>query len=192
MATALVLAGFFGSFVLLNLVGSQPRSLAPGAAEATIAAPAGIESVTASPTMPGVVLGPAPSAPEPPRAAGPDSGIAQSPAAGSSADAARLVLGFEHGLKAGRLRVWMDGELLLEEPLDSRVTRKLLVLKGRKGAVARTLEVPPGTHQIKVQVSWDRNVRTRLVRASFEPGSKRQLSARLGGLAGKSLSLEWE
>jgi hypothetical protein len=105
---------------------------------------------------------------------------------------ARLAIDLEHGLKRGTLRVWVDGDLLLEESLDSRVTKKALVLKSRKGSFEETLEVSPGKHEIKVQVEGDGKTRTRHVWAHFEPGQTRRLKARVGGLVRKDLSLDWD
>ena len=64
---------------------------------------------------------------------------APAPAAGG-----RLAIDFEHHLKSGRLRVWVDGDLVLEEELDARVTKKILSFSVRKGMVDETLEVRPG------------------------------------------------
>ena len=49
----------------------------------------------------------------------------------------RLAIDFEHHLKSGRLRVWVDGDLVLEEELDARVTKKILSFNVRKGMVRR-------------------------------------------------------
>jgi hypothetical protein len=92
--------------------------------------------------------------------------------------------------------VWVDDALVVEEELDSRVTKKVVALKLRKGSVEETLEVSPGRHEIKVQVSWDDNVKTQYISGHFSPGVTRRLAAKLGaGLGGfvkKDLKLEWE
>jgi hypothetical protein len=97
---------------------------------------------------------------------------------------ARLAISFEHSLKSGKLRVWVDKTLAIDQTIDSRVTRQLGSLRLRKGTVARTIEIPAGRHEVKVEVAWDENVRTERVWAIFEPGSTRRLSARLGGSIG--------
>jgi hypothetical protein len=115
-------------------------------------------------------------------------------AAAESNAPGRLAIDFEHGLRRGTLKVWIDEELALEEELDSRVTRKALGLRTRKGSVEETVEVAPGKHTIKVQVAWDGNVKTAHAWGTFRAGATRRLSARVGGLFGlrKDLSLDWE
>jgi len=105
---------------------------------------------------------------------------------------ATLLVDFEHGLKSGRLRVWVDDAVVLDERLDSRITKKVFGLKGRKGGVAQALEVGPGRHEIRVQVAWDDNERTKTISGTFRSGSTRRLAAKLGGVLDKNLSVEWE
>jgi hypothetical protein len=54
------------------------------------------------------------------------------------------------------------------------------------------IEVEPGVHDVKVEVAWDDNVRTERVRATFRPGDRRVLGARLRGFFKKTLSLRWQ
>ena len=95
---------------------------------------------------------------------------------------ARLAFNFEHRLQAGTLRVWVEEELVHDQSLDSEQTRK----------VSEVLEVLPGDHEIRVEVAWDDNVKTRRISGAFEADSTRRLSAKLGGLLKKGLSLKWE
>lgn len=106
-------------------------------------------------------------------------------------DPGRLAIDFEHGLKSGTLRLWVDEELVLSERLDSRVTQKLLVFSKRKGRLDRDVEVSPGSHTVRVQVSWDDSRKTKSIAGSFKPGVTRRLEARVGGLR-KNLSLDWK
>ncbi|HSB60864.1 MAG TPA: serine/threonine-protein kinase, partial [Vicinamibacteria bacterium] len=46
-----------------------------------------------------------------------------------------LEVDFQHNLKGGTLKVWVDDELVLDEPLESRVTQKILSLRMRKGSL---------------------------------------------------------
>ena len=114
----------------------------------------------------------------------------------SGAQSAQLAINFEHSLKSGKLRVWVDKTLAIEQTIDSRVTRQIGSLKLRKGGIARTIEITAGRHEVKVEVAWDDNVKTGRIWASFDPGSTRRLSARLGGgiggLVKKDLDLAWE
>jgi serine/threonine protein kinase len=114
------------------------------------------------------------------------------PAALPAPRPARLAIELEHSLETGILRVWIDDDLSIERRLDGETTKKLLVLKGRKGSLAQTLDVSPGEHEIRVDVAWDDNVKTRRIAGTFRPGSTRRLGAKLGGLLKKNLSLEWQ
>lgn len=105
---------------------------------------------------------------------------------------ARLAIDFEHPLKDGHLRVWVDDDLVLDRAVDSRVTKKIVVFERRKGSVDEEIEVSAGRHRVKVEVAWDDNVRTETITATFRPAATRRLAAHLGGLIKKDLSLYWE
>jgi hypothetical protein len=113
------------------------------------------------------------------------------PPAPEASGPAYLVMDFEHSLKSGLLRIWLDEELVVDQELSGQQTRKLVVLKGRSGAFVNKLEVEPGRHELKVEVRWDDERRTRNAVGTFKPGATRRLQARLGGLIKKNLSLEW-
>jgi hypothetical protein len=97
----------------------------------------------------------------------------------------------EHHLKSGSVRVWLDNKVVVEESLDARITRKVLFLTVRKGLVEESLEVPPGRHELRVQVKWDDNVEMKRITGSFRAGTTRQLEVRISRLGG-DLSLEWK
>jgi serine/threonine-protein kinase len=103
---------------------------------------------------------------------------------------ARLSVDFEHHLKSGTIRVWVDDDLVIEEDLDSRVTKSLLSFKLRKGAVQEELEVSPGRRRVRVQLRWDDNDKTETISGTFRSGALRTLEVRVGRLR-KNLSLEW-
>ena len=71
-----------------------------------------------------------------------------------------------------------------------------MALKIRKGHYEQTLQVPAGRHEIKVEVTWDDNVKTSRIWANFVPGSTRRLQAKIGtgigGFVKKDLDLEWK
>lgn len=116
-----------------------------------------------------------------------------SPAAASApaTEAAFLAVDFEHPLRTGRLRLWVDDEKMFEDTLDGRVNKKILTLKLRKGRVTERLELSPGRHQIRVQVLWDDNERTETITGTFTAGMTRRLEIRLGRLR-KDLTLDWK
>jgi len=111
-----------------------------------------------------------------------------SPSAPVVAEGAQLVLAVEHPFKSGRLRVWVDDEFRVEEPLESRPTKKLLIFHGRKGRETEVLAVSPGSHAIRVRVQGEGFAASRTIRAKFKDGDTRSLEVRVRG---KTLEMEW-
>jgi hypothetical protein len=103
----------------------------------------------------------------------------------------RLIVDFEHHLKRGTLRVWIDDRLALNEDFDSRRTRKILAFELREGLVQEVLSLPPGEHEVRVQVHWDDNVRTARITGAFRSGLSRRLDVTVARFSGR-LSLEWK
>ena len=110
-----------------------------------------------------------------------------------SNQAAELTVDFEHSLKSGILRIFVDDLKVVEEPFGGRITRKVVGVEMRKGRITETLEVTPGLRMVKVEVRWDDNVKTERSQTFFNPGGRLRLKAKLGSLGGlrKDLSLEW-
>jgi serine/threonine-protein kinase len=108
-------------------------------------------------------------------------------------DAARLTIDFEHTLKDGLLRVWVDDELVVEQDFDGRVTQDIAGLKLRKGRLSEAFAVEPGRREVKVEVAWDDNLKRKTAYANMRPGSRYRLKIKLGSLGGlrKDLSLDW-
>src|SRR5262249_1900377 len=94
----------------------------------------------------------------------------------------QLAIDFEHPLRSGTLRVWVDGARVKEEKVGGRITKKVAGLTLRKGTYHDVLEVPAGPREIQVQVSWDGGERTERIRGSFKPGATRLLDVNLGRL----------
>jgi hypothetical protein len=105
---------------------------------------------------------------------------------------ARLEVELEHSLKSGVLRVWVDDVLAVEEPLESRVTRKVLFVKNRRGREETFLEVAPGERAIRVQVESGGFREALLIRGTFTSGETRRLGARVEGFLSKDLKLAWQ
>ena len=95
-----------------------------------------------------------------------------------------IKLAVEHSLENGRLIVWVDGVLALETRLGAENAKK------SGGRLESLLDVDPGRHEVKVEVSWDvkRRLETQIV--DVAPDTTGLLSVRLGGLS-KGLGLEW-
>jgi hypothetical protein len=104
---------------------------------------------------------------------------------------APLTVDFEHHLRAGTLKVWVDDALVLERDLEGRVERRLA---GRvrlyKGRVLEDLEVTPGRRAVRVEVAWDGKVRTSRTSAVFQPGRGRRLDVQVVRVL-DDLVLEW-
>ncbi len=97
---------------------------------------------------------------------------------------------FEYPLESGRLRLWLDGGELLVERVRGDVTKDLVLFKLTSGVRTEVLDVSPGLHQARVEVSWDDQRRTRDIVGRFSPGQTYRLEIRLGRLR-KDLSLRW-
>ena len=110
------------------------------------------------------------------------------PLAGPSA---QLEVDLEHSFRSGTLRVYVDDDLALEEPLESYVSEDLVVLKLRKGRERATIKVRPGEREVRVQVSGDGWSGTRRITGSFDSGQTRRLYIRMGGLLNKELRASW-
>jgi hypothetical protein len=114
-----------------------------------------------------------------------------SPPARKPAPSAWLSIGFEHHLESGTLEVWVDGKSLVKEALDSRVTRKLLMLELRTGSVQQTLTLTPGRHEVRVCLRSSDDTRTARATRTFKAGATRRLEVNASRLGG-GLSLEWK
>jgi serine/threonine-protein kinase len=106
-------------------------------------------------------------------------------------DPGRLAIDFEHPLKAGLLRIWLDEELVVEQRLVGQPEKKALVFSVRRGSFRDVLEVTPGRHTLRVQVAWEDSAKSEAISGTFRSGATRRLQVRLGRLR-KNLSLEWE
>ncbi len=103
---------------------------------------------------------------------------------------ALLAVAFDHRLKSAVLKLWLDEELVLEEKLEGRVSKRILSFKLRKGSLDQMLEVEPGRHKLRVTVSWDDNSKSAWLSGTFLPGEKRTLEVSQN-LITKDLSLDW-
>jgi hypothetical protein len=106
---------------------------------------------------------------------------------------AHLDVEFEHSLRGGTLKLWVDDELVLEEKLQSAVVKKIGPLRIRKGLVKKLVDLSDGEHVIKVQVQGDGFFGASRIKGSFEKGETRRLEVNKGGLPllKKELNLEW-
>ena len=126
---------------------------------------------------------PAPATPVPP------SSEAVKPSVPASASG--LAIDFEYPLKDGRLAVWIDGKLSLDQDLTGSASKNLVGVTTHKGSLEKTVRVGAGRHQVKVRVAWDDNVKEETLAATFTAGSTRRLEIRLGRIL-KNLSVDWK
>jgi len=103
----------------------------------------------------------------------------------------RLRIDFDHPLRTGTVRVFVDDELEVEQRLRGQPKTKALLFKMHEGTFRNELEVPPGLHEIRLEVRWDDNVKTERIVGSFASGATRSLEANLGRIR-RDLSLEWK
>jgi serine/threonine protein kinase len=101
-----------------------------------------------------------------------------------------LRIDFDHPLKTGHIRVFVDDELALDEWLSGQEKTKALVFKLHGGTFRDVLDVSPGLHEIRVEVRWDDNVRKERIVGNFRSGATRRLDASLGRIR-RDLSLDW-
>jgi hypothetical protein len=99
-------------------------------------------------------------------------------------------LSVEHPFENGRLIVWIDGVLVHEMKLQAPVSKKVVAFKVREGRAEKLLDLEPGRHEVRVEVTWeqDRRVSTKVIDAAS--GATGLLEVRVGRMS-KDLKLEW-
>jgi hypothetical protein len=110
------------------------------------------------------------------------------PSIGGLGPSAPVEINFEHSLRSGTLKVYVDDALVLEEALESWVKDDLVVMKVRKGRLNKTFSVPAGDRVLRLEVEGEGFHGSRTLEARFEAGEARRLEVRLGGLVKKDLS----
>jgi hypothetical protein len=103
---------------------------------------------------------------------------------------AQVVVDFRHALRSGTLRVWVDDERVVGQPVRGQVAKDLLVVKLREGVFTDIFDVDPGQHRIRVEVRWDDETRSELIPGRFLSGETYRLEIRMGRLK-RDLSLRW-
>jgi serine/threonine protein kinase len=172
----LVVAAGFG-LPGLFLWASRNAPAAKPAARVTRPSP----SATARPTPPPPT--PPPATPAPPTPAPKPRATPVAPG--------RLRIDLDHPLRRGRIRIFVDDKLELDQRLSGAETKKALVFTMHEGTFRDDLEVAPGLHEVRVEVSWDDEVRKERIVGNFRSGVTRRLEANLGRIR-KDLDLEWK
>lgn len=153
---------------------TSPASLATPSARATSTVPP--PSPRPTPSEPKATSAPPPVATEPPET--------------PTRSGARLQVEVVHPLEHGRLVVWIDGALVYETRIEAPVSRRIVAITVREGRLLKTLEVEPGRHEVKVELSWDDEHRSGSRVVEIPPGSSGRLEVRLAKLT-RGVSLKW-
>jgi eukaryotic-like serine/threonine-protein kinase len=172
-------------WVLALVVGLllRPGALAP-AGPASPAPAAGQPSPSPAPSPAGTAAGGTSAVPVPGKA------LRATPRPKPTPVPAQVVVDFRHALESGTLRVWVDDERVVGQPVRGAVSKDLLVVKLREGVFTDVFAVDPGTHRIRVEVRWDDEMRGDVIPGRFLPGETYRLEIRMGRLS-KDLSLRW-
>jgi hypothetical protein len=102
-----------------------------------------------------------------------------------------LEISFDHSLRSGTLRVFVDDDPVVEEEFSGRVTKKILNFRLRKGSSRQVLDIAPGEHVIRIEVDASGFDGSRRIRGTFKSGETRHLEATVDGLIKKDLNLVW-
>jgi eukaryotic-like serine/threonine-protein kinase len=102
----------------------------------------------------------------------------------------RIRLAVTHPFEDGRLIVWIDGVLVHEAKLQASSSRRIIAFKVREGSAQSMLDVTPGPHEVRVEVTWNQGRTTRTKVVDVAEGSTGLLEARVGRMS-KELSLAW-
>jgi hypothetical protein len=102
-----------------------------------------------------------------------------------------LRIDFDYPFRRGTLRIFVDGQLALEQRLTGQMRKKALVFKVHEGTFRDELDVSAGLHEVRVEVLWEDNARTERIVGDFRPGATRRLEATLGRIR-RDLDLEWK
>jgi hypothetical protein len=103
---------------------------------------------------------------------------------------ARMTIDFEHHMRSGSVKVWVDDDLVLERSLEGRLIEKLGRVRLYKGRVLEKVEVTPERHSVRAEVAWDGKVRAARTAATFRPDGARTLDIEVLRVL-DDLTLEW-
>ena len=90
---------------------------------------------------------------------------------------AALDVAVQHQFKDATLSVWIDDKLALTRPLHGGTQKRLVVFNGVRGVDSETLQVPAGSHVIRVQaMSADQSIDlSKTTSAAFAGGDQKTL-----------------
>jgi serine/threonine-protein kinase len=163
-----------------------PTTTAPTAAPVTLPSTAPATAPTARPRAQATAM-PLLESPTPTAS---NAGVGAAATSSTEAAKSRIRLSIEHPFENGRLIVWIDGVLVYEMKLQAPVSKRVVGVKVREGRAEKLLDLEPGRHEVRVEVTWeqDRRVSTKVV--DVASGSTGLLEVRVGRMS-KDLRLEW-
>jgi serine/threonine-protein kinase len=159
---------------------APPATPAP-VAVATAAVPRLPPADTAAATLPPAAEWPA------------TSGSGTEEAAAAPADepaGSRIRMTVEHPFENGRLIVWIDGVLVHEAKLQAQGSKRIVAFKVREGRAETLLDVEPGPHEVRVEVTWQQGRSTGSKVIDVAPRSTGLLEVRVGRMS-KDVGFEW-
>jgi hypothetical protein len=107
-----------------------------------------------------------------------------------SARQSRMRLVVEHPFESGRFVLWIDGVLVYETKLQASASKTIVAIKVREGRHEKLLDVEPGRHEVRVEVSWEDQHRVGTQLVDVAAGSTGLLEVRVARVT-NSLSLQW-
>jgi hypothetical protein len=86
----------------------------------------------------------------------------------------------------------VDDRLVHQSTFFGKARRRLLLFREHSGRARAVVQVAPGSHVVRVEVTSDGFRSARAVRGTFEGGHGRELVARVGGAVKREIQLAWE
>ena len=124
----------------------------------------------------------------------PASASTASPAIASTttANAATLDIEIEHRFAAAKLSIWVDSHLSFTHALEGTDKKRLGLFHKVEGHEFHAIQIPPGNHQLKVQVKSEADSvdRTDTISGDFSSGTEKMLRIRFDKHSEMGLSLE--
>jgi hypothetical protein len=102
----------------------------------------------------------------------------------------RIRLTVTHPFEDGRLIVWVDGVLVHEAKLQAELNKRIVAFKVREGRSEAMLDVEPGKHEVRVEVTWKEGRTTRSKVVDVASGATGLLEAKVGRVS-KDVNLTW-
>jgi hypothetical protein len=111
----------------------------------------------------------------------------------SASPSANLELAVQHQFKEATLSVWIDNKLTLTQPLHGNIRKHLIVFNGVHGANSETVQVPAGTHLIRLRAqSADQSIDlAKTISLAFTGGDNKTLQVTFNK-RNTAMNLTWQ